>query len=461
MPGAPEIHHLAKPDENDVNSLFVIPKKYARMPDQNLLFSEPPKHFLAADIRLNPGDKSKSKCPSLKPPTIVPVEKFQPFRNGDTSAYFFSAYHDTRNGRNELRIISVMIRGLVSHIWCQAWYLNGKESHLETIPATIMVLPESSGRLYDGCWVTCRLPEEKPGRPQVVSLSQEECSQSDNALSVVHVKTESPETVSFAVCVTPFNLNYDKVEEFLEIMTLNRIFGADHVFFYNYSSSPRIRRLTEAMFKEGFATVVQWRLPMKVHVWPVPKNYVEEVKYFGQMAMLQECLMRGMGKYKFLVYTDMDELAVPRQHRNWRELYEAHGFLERPAACVTFRNTFFKLEWASDEDSLRDPKIVASGARTLLKTHRERTIFSPGSRSKYIVDPLQIRTCGVHNIWEADQPTGAVTTLSPSDGLLHHYRNWTGLGEKTFEIDRNMLRFRDVIIEKYEQAKEKYLKLLL
>ena len=90
------------------------------------------------------------------------------------------------------------------------------------------------------------------------------------------------------------------------------------MFFYNYSVGARTGALLEryargelALADEARAfrvSLVQWRVPVRVHVWPRPAGYLEEVHYFAQMAMLNECLLRALRRFEYLVFTDLDEV---------------------------------------------------------------------------------------------------------------------------------------------------------
>lgn len=114
--------------------------------------------------------------------------------------------------------------------------------------------------------------------------------------------------------------------------------GAD-VFFYNYSVGARTGALLERYARGELAmahaqtpaganaaieqqrrrafgvSIVQWRVPVRVHVWPRPAGYLEEVHYFAQMAMLNECLLRALRRFEYIVFTDIDEVRVEQNRR--------------------------------------------------------------------------------------------------------------------------------------------------
>lgn len=105
----------------------------------------------------------------------------------------------------------------------------------------------------------------------------------------------------FAVCVTPLNLNYEQPDWLLSMLEFNRLLGARHVFFYNYSIGPRSGALLDRYRRGDFSfgspldaggdeqtrrpfgvSLVQWPVPVRVHQWPPKSDYEEEVHYFAQ-----------------------------------------------------------------------------------------------------------------------------------------------------------------------------------
>lgn len=65
---------------------------------------------------------------------------------------------------------------------------------------------------------------------------------------------------------------------------------------------------------------------------------------------------------------------------------------------VCVQNTFFKLEYASDEVIAKNATIRALDVQVLLKTKRERRVYQAGSRSKYIASTDALETLGIHTV---------------------------------------------------------------
>ena len=158
----------------------------------------------------------------------------------------------------------------------------------------------------------------------------------------------------------------------------------------------------------------QWHLPMKAHMWPVPPGYQEEIYYFGQIAALNDCLMRSRGRFRLTGFFDLDELAVPREHATWQELIvdERVSPSRQLPRCLTFLNTFFKLEWPSDAVLKANHTIARLHAASLLKMRRERSVGGVGMRSKLLVDPELVDIMGVHNVWVVERRASERETTS-------------------------------------------------
>jgi hypothetical protein len=79
--------------------------------------------------------------------------------------------------------------------------------------------------------------------------------------------------------------NYSKAYELVEMIELNRILGAEHFVFYNYSTNSNVNHVLEYYKKMDIVEVLEWNLPMKVDTWP-KKNEPVEIHYFAQLAAL-------------------------------------------------------------------------------------------------------------------------------------------------------------------------------
>ncbi|XP_013381768.1 uncharacterized protein LOC106152642 isoform X1 [Lingula anatina] len=398
-------------------------------------------------------------CPQLLPPPFNTADRqvFLPV-GGQGLFYTFSAFVDDRLGKNGVLIILSIgdSRGKMMKFprYCQVWYRDENEeapvaatATLNVLPGGPEILPEDKGLRYTGYTFNCPLPSQK--RPYAVSLAYNKCDvPAGGVLKVLNTKswqnTVKPR-FGFAVCVTPLHLHYDNLNQFIEMVEMNRQLGAEHFTFYNYSIGPRVTKALKHYIKEGVVDLIQWPVPVKVNVWPPIEGYKEELYYFGQIPALNDCLHRYLHKANVTVMTDMDEFIVPRVDRTWRDLFERLGAMDEKVRAYVFKNTFFRTEWPNDESLLKNESVNEFNLLTQLKTKRENYVSRPHTRSKYFAITERVRIVGIHFVWKGFP--GYPERIVPEEvGLLHHYRNWEDPTDKNWIVDRTMHKYSDKLL---------------
>jgi hypothetical protein len=291
-----------------------------------------------------------------------------------------------------------------------------------------------------------------------VSIVNDSCATSSHNLLKVatpfHYDRASSSPVNFTVCVTPFNFRYDNVGQLVEMIEVNRMYGAQQFIFYNYSSGPNVTRYLNDFYHKALdvATVIPWHLPMPVDVWPRDPNVHPQVHYFAQVAALNDCLYRCINRRStFAVFTDLDEFIVPRRWDSWSEMLEGvtanwrgHNGRQFPGSYL-FKNVFFRTDWTQDQ-TFADRGDAYRSLITLSTTERELKVFEWMSRSKYIVWSNMTLMVGVHTVVETPPDVATVMVDSP-DALLHHYRLWIddpGSPPRRL-VDRHMHQYADTI----------------
>uniref|UniRef100_A0A1I8GPH4 Glycosyltransferase family 92 protein n=1 Tax=Macrostomum lignano TaxID=282301 RepID=A0A1I8GPH4_9PLAT len=369
-------------------------------------------------------------------PAFGQEHQFLSSNPADRSLFTYSAFYDRRDSsrRPVVRVVGIALGGRVDGQLCQLWYRRDtsawyQRSAMVAVPATAEIVPGGHAWPYDSVVISCINPARDREVPYGVSFAR------------------------FAVCMSPLQSKYNKVDELVQTLELNRLFGADHFFVYKHSTS---RRVTELLSNKHFAsdvTVLPFQPPLKVDVDPQPPGYVVELKYFGQCAMLQDCLMRAAAQYEFAVFTDMDEVIVPRgeRFRSWRDLTRAF-MSDGSIGGLAFKNAFFRLEWASDPEVSRNATITGLKLSALLKLRREAEIYSPISRSKMIAQPHHVRILGVHNVWRYFNGRSTEYVKFETAGL-HHYRSWGRGLEKKSVRDPAMLLYKEQLIARVLRAR--------
>lgn len=311
----------------------------------------------------------------------------------------------------------------------------------------------------------CRLENLQGDIPYAVSLVNDECQSPSNVLRVLNYNNDvqSPTEFNFTVCVTPLNFNYDNYHQLVEMVEVNRLFGAQRFVFYNYSTGNQLEPYLRWYEARAVLQVIPWHPPVVVDVWPEDPKVEPEIHYFGQLAALNDCLYRSMLSSRFVVFTDLDELIVPRRNDTWLQMLSSiTGTLKQqqqqrrtdrsrlltPGAFV-FRNVFFRTDWndSSPEGANLSSLAVPLQLNTLLKMTREERIYPPYVRSKYIAVAKMASMVGVHSVLNfIDDANLTHVMVDADDGLLHHYRRWMDDDVTTPVADDRMQRFAKEII---------------
>ena len=286
--------------------------------------------------------------------------------------------------------------------------------------------------------------------PSAVSVVFNKCDQATNLLLVQsHIPSITSSPHNFTVCISPLNFNYSNREQMVETLELNLMFGADRIVIYNYSSSPVIDPIIRTYVREGLLDIIPWRVPVQVDAWPPdPRAQVPEIHYFAQLAMLNECLYRYMYRTRYIVFTDLDEIIVPRSpgSRTWSDMLTNLPKSPKFGAYVV-RNVFFHLDWDSDVISSRDLKRHHVRPVSLVKTRRERDPHPYCSRSKLVVDPAVTVMVGVHCVYQFVDNALTVPYDVPADqALVHHYRQSMTSQPVPSTIDRKMYDFWSEVV---------------
>lgn len=268
--------------------------------------------------------------------------------------------------------------------------------------------------------------------------------------------------VNFTVCVTPLNLHFNNYDQLVEIIEVNRIFGAERFVFYNYTTGFNVDRYLHSYEADGIVGVVPWKIPVVVDIWPPDPGVTPEIHYFGQIAALNDCLYRNMLRSRFIVFTDLDEVIVPRVDDTWSDMitrvtgdwfksFDALNNREMFPGSYLVQNTFYRLDWDDvhfEEGDVQGKQTLK--LMTLRKLRRENTVFTWYVRSKYIVWSKMTVTVAVHSVFDyIDDFKVTVVRVEREHALVHHYRVWDGDGDVasvSYTVDDRMRHFAGKIV---------------
>ena len=228
--------------------------------------------------------------------------------------------------------------------------------------------------------------------------------------------------VSFAICVRPLFGESITVDDLIEFIEVNRVFGAQLFFFYvDESVDPSVLRCIREYERLGVVESTPWKLPAELD-----KRIPEKGQYFTMI----ECVYRLMYRTKYLTITDIDEFIVPTRTDNWRSMLalidaeSKHGHGDR-IASYSFRNRFFLPDAPvvkPTEQTL--PANWSNRFRVLTKITGETKLYPWTERSKMMAPPERILVWHTHVILDHQVvPPGETNVyVDEKDAVMHHYR---------------------------------------
>jgi hypothetical protein len=243
-----------------------------------------------------------------------------------------------------------------------------------------------------------------------------------------NVSIKSPSSLkSFAVCVRPMFNSLITVDDVIEFIEVNRVFGADLFFFYIHDSVDRkVRDCLRNYERIGYVETTPWELPFSI--------YAKVSNDMGQILTTTECAYRLMYRTKYLAEIDLDEFIVPMRTEGWQSmltLIDAESGIDpHRIASYSFRNRFF-LPTSPVIDSLKpnDDLLKQLGQnwnrfRTLTHISAEDRLFPWRERSKILARPERILIWHVHEILDRHLvPSGEKNLMiGENDGVLQHFR---------------------------------------
>ncbi|XP_055897871.1 beta-1,4-galactosyltransferase galt-1-like [Biomphalaria glabrata] len=366
-------------------------------------------------------------------------------------AWVYSAFFDTINDKNLIRVFGIQPRNLQTPVFC---YLKTNDQ-FTVIEGTRSLLVDGNGKRLRVVSYECWLTDGR--RPDQVSITLKKTDSPTNTLQVLY---PSLPRRNFTVCYAMlFDLtNYSQIIQNVEF---NRVLGAEHFFVYNMSISSATDAVLRHYQKRGLMTILQW-----------PMN-ISGIHYFGQVLAINDCVYRNKGVSKYVVIHDTDEMIVPNRQNSWKELidqindnfdqindnstshetlgtyiFETTCFQDRPKGSLWSE---IKRNYSiSDEMENFFEKYSLTAFTDLLRLN---TVWA-GTRQKSIVRPDLVLFPDIH-LTTTHRGSATQVVVNHSLALVHHQRKWSVSPSDILEV--TALRFKDKVIP---LVNETYLKLI-
>lgn len=358
--------------------------------------------------------KQKKDCPLLERPKESRIK----IRNGywqmqqedSGKIYVWSAYYDDRPIVGLLPVIRAhVVHNVKRDVFCHVWYSGFDAPYVTQAIVTSTGRGEVIGGVkYKQDLYSCQLVTSQP-IPSHLSFATSSCRNSTIYLEIT-VPVRAHWDHEFGVCVA-IAFGQIPTVDFVEWMELNRLFGVTEFNIYDGNISANMTSVFDYYVNKGWLRV--FSMPP-----PVADFSVKGVK-LSSPASLNDCMLRNMYRYRYIVVIDFDEVIVPRLHQNYTELLKTIDHqvrLSESSPSYTFRNAYFFLEFPVDETQPRYLKTL----RRRYRAPPSGYLFTP----KSFVDPRTCLSVFNHYCWKRfTMPTKRWTIdVNTSLALTHHYR---------------------------------------
>lgn len=257
---------------------------------------------------------------------------------------------------------------------------------------------------------------------------------------VIKDREDIPDKI--AVCLNPIWDSKDWLL-FAEFIEFYRLQGVEKIFIHYGGSGSSLREVLERYITEEdpLVHVTAWKEAVSCHS-----------STHCQMSMLQDCMFRTMFKYRWVLFTDLDELVlIDKGKTRLRDFLNRRNY--KNLDSIIFRLRVF----ARFEGDPGAYAVFATNLRSYLPLERyavhTSALAPPGFGQKYICKPELFESVFVHYtqrpIKEANPRVRSMTDAR--DGaFLAHFRSipgWESWYEKTkdfgnytaFQPDPNLL----------------------
>ena len=234
-------------------------------------------------------------------------------------------------------------------------------------------------------------------------------------------------TYTYGVCLHKSIYNLTEPEMLVHWVELNLALGVEFMTIYlqNDYVPESYYTIMIPYIKRGIVEVLDWGLRP-----PVIPGYT---KFWGQTAVINECLYRNMYKVKYLGLYDIDEFIIPQKLKTIPQLIEeieAHSSKAYNASSYIAKNAFFyEREEMLPEVHQKSFNETVAQCHTEMKLPRYYTftVRNELNHLQHRYHKVIVKTAAVISVWThwvrkwMDGYTGEFY-FSTDDALVQHYR---------------------------------------
>ncbi|AWP16278.1 Glyco transf 92 domain containing protein [Scophthalmus maximus] len=387
-------------------------------------------------------------------PFRVSGQTITPLNN--TKHLLVSAFMDQRVKGSDIRVIGIFRRDSIQPLhccFCCAGYLSA------TAPATILQHADHFGFPFVTTDVMCPIAQNCDAT-HVALLTQKEGgivrNQTWLPIRNNHTEENGEEQLqfNFTVCISNLFGDYNNVLQFAQTLEMYRILGVDRVVIYNTSCGPDLDRLLRSYSQEGFVEMVPW--PIDQHLNPSKgwlfSEHGGDVQYFGQLATLNECIYRSMGRSRYVLLNDIDEIVMPYRHSNMMSLMNMLQQQHPNTGVFLIENHIFPKKHFEPSGRFHLPRWNGvPGVNILEHIYREEPDREKYHPHKIIVQPRMVEQTSVHEVLKY---SGQRYKVPPNVCRLIHTRVALQgrLSLEQLNVDKRLWDFHEKLIPNVDKA---------
>ncbi|XP_053556346.1 beta-1,4-galactosyltransferase galt-1-like [Bombina bombina] len=364
---------------------------------------------------------------------------------GDNKTYIISAYYDSRRSKS-VRVLAI-IHESVKELYC--WFHCAYKDHV-LVTAQIDLHQDRFGFRYGTADLLCEEPPDCIYEFVSVHWSKTRPITSVPRFEVKN-RVVGPFSVNFTVCISAIYGEYNNVLQMIQSFEMYKLLGANRVTIYKNGCHENVEKVLQYYVKEGFLDVVTWPIDRYLRTsnkWLQSRDPKSQVGYYGQSAVLNDCMYRNMYRSKFVLLNDIDEIILPTKHLDWESLMSTLQEKYPQTSVFRIENHFFT-RFLNDSEG--DMWNDIPGVNILL--HTSRLPINPAifNSRKMIINPRQVFQTSIHKVLKAD---GKSTDVSIDDVILFHCKNigQPKLANETLIEDNTIVRYHNRLEQKVDNA---------
>ena len=214
-------------------------------------------------------------------------------------------------------------------------------------------------------------------------------------IDVILQPKKDPKAVKdrFAICVKPM-YEYKDVARLIEFIEIYRILGVAHFIFYPITTSSQVAQVLDYYSNKGLLTQMSWS-----YLFGNETKYdaYRDLVVYGQMATMNDCNLRTIHKFEYVIHVDTDELILPGNDTGLTNLQDLARHAESEAAepnqevgTISIRNVFHFTDWPDTTlPGMPDFSLAPDDPWLISVNKLRRSTFIHGIRvrTKYYVRP--------------------------------------------------------------------------